>query len=88
MGMRLTTRTVQRLVARLRPNHSITPHSFRHGLGMRLVANRVHPRYIMCILGHKNVNSSQVYMDIHDPDVVHAYREGTRETQYAISKGT
>ena len=72
-GGRLSTRSVQRLVADLRPRSDISPHSFRHGLGMRAVKSGIHPRYIQKILGHKNINSSQVYLDVHDEDVVTAY---------------
>ncbi len=74
-GGKLSTRSVQRLVADLRPKSNISPHSFRHGLGMRAVKSGIHPRYIQKILGHKNINSSQIYLDVHDEDVVKAYQK-------------
>ena len=74
-GGKLSTRSVQRLVADLRPKANISPHSFRHGLGMRAVKAGIHPRYIQKILGHKNINSSQIYLDVHDEDVVKAYQK-------------
>lgn len=74
-GGKLSTRSVQRLVAELRPNKNISPHSFRHGLGMRAVKAGIHPRYIQKILGHKNINSSQIYLDVHDEDIVKAYQK-------------
>jgi transposase, IS30 family len=57
------------------PKSNISPHSFRHGLGMRAVKSGIHPRYIQKILGHKNINSSQIYLDVHDEDVVKAYQK-------------
>lgn len=72
-GGKITARTVERIVAKYRDKGDITPHSFRHGLGMRAVRSGIHPRHIMEILGHKNITSSQVYMQIQDKDVVNAY---------------
>jgi len=74
-GEGMTTRSVQRIVERVRERRCISPHSFRHGFGMREVQARIHPRYIQAHLGHLHLNSSQVYMDICDPDVQKAYDE-------------
>lgn len=75
-GRGLTTRTVNRIVNRYkRPGSRISPHSFRHGLGMRAVKANVHPRYIQKILGHKHITSSQIYLDTHDEDVLSAYKK-------------
>ncbi len=75
-GKKLSTRSVQRFV-RCRATscqiQGITPHSFRHGLGVRSVQSGLNPRYTQLILGHKNINSSQIYMQIADPDVKRAY---------------
>lgn len=79
-GGRLSTRSIQRLVERYRPRVGISPHSFRHGLGMRAVKSGIHNRYIQKILGHKNINSSQIYMDTHDEDVVREYAKIDRKS--------
>lgn len=73
-GEKMTTRSVERVIAAYRPRGDISPHSFRHGLGMRAVKSGLHPRYIQKILGHKSIASSQVYMDVCDPDVKNAYQ--------------
>lgn len=75
VGKKLTTKSVQRIVAQLRPHKGISPHSFRHGLGLRAVKAKIHPRHIQKILGHLNLNSSQIYMDVAEEDVKEAYRE-------------
>lgn len=74
---RISTRTIERLVKKHRPEgkEGIVPHSFRHALGMRAVVSGIHPRYIQQILGHKNLNSSQIYMDVCDIDVRNAYKK-------------
>lgn len=74
-GKKLTTRSVERIIVKYRKTPQISPHSFRHGLGMRAVQSGIHPRYIQTILGHKNINSSQVYMSVTDPDVQKAYKQ-------------
>jgi len=73
LGQKLTTRSVQRIVEAYRQSPDITPHSFRHGLGMRAVQANIHPRYIQQILGHKNLNSQEVYLDTVDQEVKQAY---------------
>lgn len=82
-GKKLTTRSIQRLVASLRVRKCVTPHSFRHGLGMRAVRSSIHPRNIQKILGHKNITSSQIYMDVADREVMKAYRRMTKNAQVA-----
>ncbi|MBL7058766.1 tyrosine-type recombinase/integrase [Patescibacteria group bacterium] len=76
-GNKLTTRSIQRIVKDSIPKDlevkKITPHSFRHAMGMSAVKAGIHSRYIQKILGHKNINSSQVYMRYYDTDVVDAY---------------
>lgn len=73
-GGQLSTRSIERIIEKHRPKADIVPHGFRHGLGFRAVRSGIHPRYIQKILGHKNINSSQVYMDYYDKDVVEAYQ--------------
>lgn len=74
----ISTRSIQRIIKEYREKAGIikriTPHSFRHGLGMAAIEARIHPRFIQIILGHKNLNSSQVYMDYKNPDVIREYK--------------
>lgn len=74
-GGALTPRSVQRIVEAYRVRKEISPHSFRHGLGFRAVRAGIHPRMVQKILGHKHITSSQIYMDVNDPDVVAAYEK-------------
>lgn len=74
-GEGITTRSVERIVEEWRTRPNITPHSFRHGLGMRAVSSGIHARHIQKILGHKNITSSQIYMDTNDGEVAAAYKK-------------
>jgi integrase/recombinase XerD len=76
-GQSMRTRTIQRLVKECKTKADIktllTPHSFRHGLGMKCIENKMHPRTIMAVLGHKNITSSQVYMDVKNQLILDEY---------------
>lgn len=74
-GKRLTPRSVERIVAKLRPHDWVRPHGFRHGLGQDAMMARSHPRHAKDWLGHKNINSTQVYMQMYDGALVDAYGE-------------
>lgn len=67
---------------------TITPHSFRHGFAMIAVKAGVHARHIQRILRHENLNSSQVYMNMYDKDVLDSYKliESTREKILNLGK--
>lgn len=86
-GDRLHQRNVQRKIRGLREKagikRKIVPHSFRHGLGTRCVENRLHPRMIMEILGHKKITSSQIYMQVANPDIRLEYDKMFRQSKNA-----
>lgn len=75
VGGKLTPRQIERVVVKYRTSPSIVVHSFRHGLGVRCVKANIHPRNIQKILGHKNINSSQIYMQVFDQDTIDAYKK-------------
>jgi integrase/recombinase XerD len=78
-GIRLHQRSVQRLMRRLNKKlnfqRRITPHSLRHGFGSDMVSQRIHPRFIQRALGHKNLNSSEIYMQVNDVELRDVYKE-------------
>lgn len=70
----LTTRQVERIVAR----HSISsikrqihPHVLRHTFGTRLM-RQVNSRIVQTLLGHKNIQTTQVYTHPNNDDLEHA----------------
>ena len=74
---RLSPRSVQRMIKNYRENagikKTITPHSFRHGVGYKAVRARMYVRYLQKLLGHQNLESSKIYMDYKDEDLKKEY---------------
>lgn len=73
IGKGMTTRSIQRIVEKVRPSEDVKPHGMRHGFGMALTRSKAHLRYVQLMLGHLHIGSSQVYMDLYDGDVAEEY---------------
>lgn len=85
-GGMITPRSIQRIIQKYRHRDEIVPHGFRHGLGNRVVRAHIHPRHSQKILGHKNITSHQVYLQVNDEDTIGAYEQLTeRQGNVTIS---
>ncbi len=71
----LSTRHVYRIVNRYGPlvNKPIHPHTLRHSYAINLVRNGMDIRRVQLLLGHANLNTTQVYLQFRDSDIREAY---------------
>jgi site-specific recombinase XerD len=69
--LRLTARSVQRMVARYAKLAGITkkvsPHTLRHSFATDLLMNGADIRSVQAMLGHSNIATTQIYTHVTDP---------------------
>lgn len=74
-GGRLTTRAIQVLFQRLAKKAKLPepgrahPHAFRHCFATRLLRQGVNLRVVQKLLGHQNLSTTEIYLDLEDRDL-------------------
>lgn len=69
--VQLTTRTVQRVIqeaAKSAFNMEVTPHTLRHTFASRMM-RKTNSRVVQALLGHSNLQSTQIYMHPNEDDL-------------------
>jgi integrase/recombinase XerD len=85
-GMRMSTRSIERLVQKYVRLAGIgvkaTPHTLRHSFATDLLSNGADLRAVQELLGHANLNTTQIYTHVTDPQLRAVHRKfhsGNRE---------
>ena len=77
--MRLTSRSVQRLVdkycRKAKLPIKISPHGIRHSFATDLLSNGASLRDVQEMLGHKNISTTQIYTHVTRPDLRKAHEK-------------
>jgi site-specific recombinase XerD len=88
-AMRLTSRSVQRLVEKYVKKAKlpikITPHGLRHSFATDLLGGGADLRAIQEMLGHKNVSTTQIYTHVTNPQLKQIHEKFHHKKQHSES---
>lgn len=67
----ISSRQIRNLVYKYRDEHEhVSPHTFRHSFSVHCLKNGMNLENLRRILGHSNLNTTQVYLDLAGKDTI------------------
>ncbi len=84
-SMRLTPRSVERIIKQYAINSGIskkvTPHVIRHSFATDLLRNGADLRSVQMLLGHANINTTQIYTHVTDTELKKIHKKFHRKSE-------
>lgn len=82
-SLRLTSRSVERIIKQYAINSGIskkvTPHVIRHSFATDLLRNGADLRSVQMLLGHANINTTQIYTHVTDTELKNIHKKFHRK---------
>ena len=84
-SMRITSRSVERIIKQYAINSGIskkvTPHALRHVFATDLLRNGADLRSVQMLLGHANINTTQIYTHVTDTELKKIHKKFHRKSE-------
>ena len=71
----ISTRQVRNIVYKYSGEQDISPHCFRHSFSVHCLKSGMNLRSLQKILGHSNLNTTQIYLDIVGEDIIDDFKK-------------
>lgn len=69
----LSTAQIRNIVHKYQGTESVHPHTFRHSFAVHALKSGVNLRSLQKILGHRSLNTTQIYLDVVGKDILDDY---------------
>ncbi|MBT7088069.1 tyrosine-type recombinase/integrase, partial [bacterium] len=77
-GSRITPRTVQRIIKKIKNqahiSKPITPHTFRHSFATELLNGGANLKIVQELLGHSSLSTTQIYTHLTQKNLIKTYK--------------
>lgn len=84
-SMRLTSRSIERIIKQYAINvgisKKVTPHVIRHSFATDLLRNGADLRSVQMLLGHANINTTQIYTHVTDTELKKIHKKFHRKSE-------
>ena len=84
-SLRLTPRSVERIIKQYAINcgisKKVTPHVIRHSFATDLLRNGADLRSVQMLLGHANINTTQIYTHVTDTELKKIHKKFHRKSE-------